>query len=221
MNKKIFILMTVLFLLAAKGYCRKKVRNNELLFSGDAKKSVVLHMKSYCISPKQPFNNPNTINSRFVEYDIKVINTSKNTTKKFQLQYRDMTIVAGRHGSEHTVKCLFNKGFHKQNLTFNKRPHKLNFAVIGTLTIDGVSFDDMVLAQGHTSFSNNWWFGGKNCKYLNSGYNINAVNCTATDKKTTWCFFRGHVDADFNGGTHIDSTGTYEVRVWNKKCVLD
>ncbi len=221
MNKKIFILMAVLFLLAAKGYCRKNIHRNYLMFFGDVdKKPIVMKIKSHCVSPKQPFHNPDTITSRQHE--------SEEADDAFQLhtshvQYQQMLVLAGRHGSKHTVSCLFNKGFKKQNFTFNKRPHKLNFAVTGTLTIDGVSFDDMVLAQGNQFFRNNWWFGGKNCQHLlnlsNDEPDIDGVNCTARDKKTTWCFFRGTVNKKFDH-KHIDSTNANFVRIMKKKCVL-
>ncbi|MCY4178063.1 MAG: hypothetical protein OXD32_06165, partial [Endozoicomonadaceae bacterium] len=180
-------------------------------------KSVILQVKHYCVSLGQPFQNPDTI----ISVLAKKYETDVSSGKVEQREYQNLSIQAGRHGSKNTVSCLFGKGFEKQNFTYYKRPHKLNFAVTGTLTIDGVSFDDMVLAQGHTVFTNNWWFGGKHCRYLNKRHNIHAVNCTAADNKTTWCFFRGRINTKFKGGKYVNDTFPNEVRVWHKKCIID
>ncbi len=217
MNKKIFTLMSTLFLVTTNSYCHKKKSHyNDLFFSDYIKNPIVMQVQSHCISKNQPYHNPDKIVStpdtfQDVDYDGNPINP----------EYQVITIVAGRHGSGKTVSCLEKKGFKDKNFTFGEVPHKLNFAVIGTLTIDGVSFDDMVLAQGHTFFSNNWWFGGKHCKSLNSGaYYIDAVNCIARDRKTTWCFLRGRINAYVNG-VYVDSIPPNEVRVLNEKCNID
>ncbi|MCY4329887.1 MAG: hypothetical protein OXC48_07410, partial [Endozoicomonadaceae bacterium] len=77
-----------------------------------------------------------------------------------------LNIRAGRKGSKEVVKCVQKQNKNEwmiftNTFTFAKKPNKLNFAVQGTLTIDGVVFDDIVLAQGHHGATNNWWFGGK------------------------------------------------------------
>ena len=214
MNKNILILTLMIFLGATKSYCHKKIQNNEIKFSHDAR-SVELSIKQFCGAPDQDHQEyPKKITAQL--YKKVTVNTYDNTETDFF--YLIMSIRAGRHATKYTADCLFNQGFKNGNFTFNKRPKKLNFAVKGSLYVDGVRFNNMVLAQGHTLFSNNWWFGGKPCKILNTKHHhVNAVNCRSADKKVTWCFLRGHVDNDIDG-KHIKSTATNEVIIHKAPC---
>ena len=106
-----------------------------------------------------------------------------------------LNIKAGRHGSRHIWACIKKKlslenesdNELSKHFTYDKIPKKLNFSVNGVLTINGVHFDKIVLAQGHYLTVNDWWFGGKNCK--TNPYH-DAVSCRSRDGRT-WCFIRG------------------------------
>ncbi|MCY4178066.1 MAG: hypothetical protein OXD32_06180, partial [Endozoicomonadaceae bacterium] len=127
MNKKIFTLISTLFLVTTNSYCHKKKSHyNDLFFSDYIKNPIVMQVQSHCISKNQPYHNPDKIVStpdtfQDVDYDGNPINP----------EYQVITIVAGRHGSGKTVSCLEKKGFKDKNFTFGEVPHKLNFAVIG------------------------------------------------------------------------------------------
>lgn len=99
----------------------------------------------------------------------------------------------GRHGSEEVANWFIGKVAPDQT-TFNDTPDLLNFAFVGELVLNlrgdffGAStpvkctFERVVIAQGHSGATNNWWFGGSNCK--NTG--VNKVECHGSyinDKK--------------------------------------
>ncbi|MCY4329536.1 MAG: hypothetical protein OXC48_05585 [Endozoicomonadaceae bacterium] len=152
MNKKIFILMSILFLVTVKSYC-KKVHNNTINFT--YANSVSLKITAHTISGGQPFHHQDQ--DTIVASPASIGYVDAYTGKQSSVSYLQLTINAGRHGSDHPVKRLFDDmGFKKENFTVHKRPGKLNFAVIGVLTVDGTSFDDMVLAQGNKGLTNNW-----------------------------------------------------------------
>lgn len=88
----------------------------------------------------------------------------------------------GRHGTTDTAKW-FNLQIAPNQTTFNHAADQLNFAMIGNLVFEltggiffdrkeSFIFDSIVLAQGKSG-GNNWWFGGKNCKYIGG----NMVEC--------------------------------------------
>jgi hypothetical protein len=101
-------------------------------------------------------------------------------TDSFTRSNPTMTYSIGRKGTSDVADWFTARISSSQN-TFNHDPGKLNFAFIGTLTfkilIDGISstyiFENIALAQGHKSSSNNWWFGGKKCSNIGS----NTVRC--------------------------------------------
>ena len=71
----------------------------------------------------------------------------------------------------------------------NVPPHHLNFAVqfldlgITFLHLPAVVFKlkDFRTGQGHTGFTNNWWFGGPTCTYWQIGKDLNRYDCVTTD----------------------------------------
>jgi len=98
-----------------------------------------------------------------------------------------MSFCVGRKSSDKTAKW-FNDRIRADQTTFNHTADKLNFAFIGVLklTLTGgflenaektFVFKDIVIAQGHTGASNNWWFGGKHGSH--TGINQILVNGTA------------------------------------------
>lgn len=106
----------------------------------------------------------------------------------------------GRKGSSKVANWFASRISSSQN-TFDKNPGDLNFAFLGDLTLtlnlkqpdptgsyrQTVVFDDIVLAQGHSGSTNNWWFGGKNCHYDKD----NMVYCagTATTGQRVFAYF--------------------------------
>lgn len=92
-------------------------------------------------------------------------------------QYDDLDFSIGRHGSKEVADWFVSATSDGQgnggNTFHQERPDKLNFALKGDLelvlgdwngTAGGrvnitANFKDVVLAQGHTGASNNWWLG--------------------------------------------------------------
>lgn len=117
---------------------------------------------------------------------------------------------AGRESSEKTAEW-FNDRIKASQNTFHRAAQKMNFAFLGTLelTIRGgilggktetFTFPKVVLAQGSTGVSNNWWFGGQNC----SRSGPNNVVCRGTcsqGRDVSFVFQRGD-----NGVTLIEIT---------------
>lgn len=112
----------------------------------------------------------------------------------------ELTFRIGRSGSE-DVADWFNDRVPPSQTTFNHDAGKLNFAFLGTLvlTIKGgilgdaqetYKFQNVALAQGHAGSSNNWWFGGQNCAYIEN----NQVICQGENSKgdpASFVFLRG------------------------------
>ena len=105
----------------------------------------------------------------------------------------EMTFSIGRHKTKEVADWWTNIiGITADKCTFNKTPDELNFAMIGDLELNvkgGVfgnegcvlRFTDIALAQGNYAASNNWWFGGKNCKNIassESARNLGQVSVT-------------------------------------------
>jgi len=121
-----------------------------------------------------------------------------------------LTFSVGRKGSGSVAKW-FNNQIPASQTTFNHTADDLNFAFIGTLTLaitGGVlgdnqeicRFSDVALAQGHTGASNNWWFGGKNCSYIQA----NQVTGTGTSESgdpVSFVFLRGGNNVNVVGAT--------------------
>ncbi|MCG8552589.1 MAG: hypothetical protein MI799_19470 [Desulfobacterales bacterium] len=115
-----------------------------------------------------------------------------------------MTFRVGRKGSEETA-AWFNNKVPAAQTTFNHTAGKLNFAFLGTLTLeltggilgggkDTYTFSNIGIAQGHSGTSNNWWFGGQNCANISG----NRVSCNGIDTKgnpVSFVFLRGGNDA--------------------------
>lgn len=98
-----------------------------------------------------------------------------------------MTWSIGRRESS-TVGDWWKSNISANQNTFNDNPRELNFAFLGTLTLelsggilktnrDTYTLTDIAIAQGHAApTTNNWWFGGKNCVHQSG----NKVKCTGT-----------------------------------------
>lgn len=115
--------------------------NNEFQFqaqTSDIKLNFV-YANDYIVSDGQPFSG------------VKTSSAGDTLT---------ITIKAGRHG---TARCAdwfdsFVSGQYSRmihTLGGDNKPDKLNFAIKGTLTIDGEEFS-ICLGQGHHDSNNNW-----------------------------------------------------------------
>lgn len=103
----------------------------------------------------------------------------------------------GRKGSPDVANWFSNKIKPNEN-TFNSNPGDLNFALFGTLTLSfggpvaqKYTFSNIMLAQGKSGSTNNWWFGGQNCTNKSN----HTVSCNDDDNTTSFSFCRGGVDA--------------------------
>jgi hypothetical protein len=119
-----------------------------------------------------------------------------------------LTFNIGRKGSSDTANW-FNSRVASYQTTFNHGAGELNFAFLGTLkmTIKGgifgggqesFTFGDVAFAQGHSGASNNWWFGGKECVYIQN----NQVVCKGVNSKgaaISFVFLRGGNDVSAVG----------------------
>lgn len=126
-------------------------------------------------------------------------NIHKGLTKHFGSD-GEMTFRVGRKSSK-DVAYKFTDEVKASQTTFNHDPGDLNFAFFGTLelkitggilgrNVDVFTFADIAIAQGSAGLSNNWWFGGKNCKYIGN----NTVSCMGTSKSgmaVEFKFYRG------------------------------
>ncbi|MCY4330569.1 MAG: hypothetical protein OXC48_10920 [Endozoicomonadaceae bacterium] len=194
---KIFLVFCcfVCFFTGNCAYTHTKIRDNKIYFTGDTT-SVNFQITSACITQKQPFDK---------------------TT--YTISPNGLKIKAGRKGSKKVVKCIRkvnnNHSIFKNNFTFAKNPGTLNFAIQGTLTINGVKFSNIILAQGHHYSTNNWWFGGKNCMHFFS-YNNNSesVDCTSDNGKASWCFTHGVTWS-------LSRTSPYKIKLTKKLCSLE
>ncbi|KAF9256626.1 hypothetical protein L218DRAFT_1007178 [Marasmius fiardii PR-910] len=113
------------------------------------------------------------------------------------VQDQKFVFTCGRHGTS-DVASFWNTNIPPNNNTFGHTAGDLNFAFLGTLVLAfwtpqgrrTVTFLDMGFAQGHSGSTNNWWFGGKNCKHEGD----NKVTCTGTDQNgnsVKFTFLRG------------------------------
>lgn len=87
-------------------------------------------------------------------------------------------IKASRHHSPDVAgwfKTKVDSGHAIGTNTIDGMPSELNFAFMGNMTFDyeGTTYSgkDIVIAQGHSGFRNNWWLGGPHMK----GKSIPAV----------------------------------------------
>lgn len=100
----------------------------------------------------------------------------------------------GRKGSKKVAEW-FSRQVNKNNTTFNHNPDDLNFAMLGTLVLEFqnnkiFTFNNIVLAQGHSAGSNNWWFGGTDCHNI-GGNKVNTVVKSNKGPLNEFIFLRG------------------------------
>lgn len=157
------------------------------------------------------------IGGNFIIQDLKISPgqdpENKNVVKQKKKIDADgkMTFPVGRHGTD-IVANWWKEHISAQHSTFNHDPSDLNFAFIGKLTLvldlgDGeletYVFPDIALGQGHSSKSNNWWFGGKSRNHIGD----NKVTCEgkSAEHKLLVTFRRG--------GNSVDEIEIVEVKV--------
>lgn len=113
------------------------------------------------------------ISVKFTKTDACV--SSKQQLVKIYSKDQSVIVLAGRHASKSAADC-FNNWIPASKTIFQHSPKKLNFAVKGTLNIiiaitstqypqfRDYTFQNIVLGQGHSFITNNWWFGGSSCE---------------------------------------------------------
>lgn len=127
------------------------------------------------------------------------------------IQNSQLAFSVGRRGSEE-VAAWFNEkvsGYNDPSLngdrtTFDHTAGDLNFAFSGTLVLQivgeqypqgiQVEFPEVLIAQGSTMFSNNWWFGQKSGQHTQDSDGSNTVltiGNTADGRQVYASFLRG------------------------------
>lgn len=120
-------------------------------------------------------------------------------------------LMVGRSGSA-KVANWFNdqmSGYNSDSVngdrtTFDHTADKLNFAFVGQLDLtiqnaqmpqgETVTFSNVGIAQGSTTFSNNWWFGqtcGQHTKDSDGSNSILALGTTEEGEMVYASFLRG------------------------------
>ena len=114
--------------------------------------------------------------------------------------FSSISFYVGRRGSRQ-VADFWKSNFKSSESTFNHDPDRLNFAFLGTLTLnltggvleeheDTYTIDDVGIAQGSSLLSNNWWFGGKNGVYVD-GNNVRLSGRSTSGFSVNFYFRRG------------------------------
>lgn len=107
-----------------------------------------------------------------------------------------MAFCVGRSQSV-AVANWFNDKIPSANTTFNHTAGELHFAFLGTLELtvkgedgyDTFTFSNIALAQGYKN-SNNWWFGGLNCSYIQN-HQVSAQGTNSNGDTVHFDFLRG------------------------------
>lgn len=106
----------------------------------------------------------------------------------------------GRKATKAVAQWFNGQCSPKSNTAFGHRAKKLNFAFLGSLHLRvvqestnhqfEVKFDDILIGQGSSGSSNNWWFGGRICTKVSSG-KIAANGSTDDRHNFRFTFLRG------------------------------
>lgn len=126
----------------------------------------------------------------------------KGLTQTYTGNSGSMSFSVGRQASTGVAKWFADRIAASQN-TFNDEPGELNFAFLGTLAItltggplgsnrDVYTIKDVAVAQGSAGGRNNWWFGGKSCKYK-SGNIVDCGGKSSAGYEVHFHFLRGGV----------------------------
>ena len=106
---------------------------------------------------------------RNISFNARIYATSGQPTGKASGQGDWVNVQAGRKAST-TLARVVNAYLNPRHAsTFGHTAGKLNFLAIGSLSysLKGSRYTvsgDAWFAQGRSGSSNNWWFGGRNCK---------------------------------------------------------
>lgn len=118
----------------------------------------------------------------------------------------------GRKESESVARWFNNTLNTAKCTTFGHAAGSLNFAFIGNLSLtirnnktgnqSSVLFNNVVMAQGHSGSSNNWWFGGKSAYFLGSD-RVSLFGEHGKDEKKTLICRRGGNDVNVIDVEHV------------------
>ncbi len=138
-----------------------KIHGNEVHFDMPGLQGFTFQETSHSITGGQPYKGVNS----------KVDKPGKGV----------IVVNAGRENSDGPATWFMENVGSGQTLACDSKgsaPKKLNFAVLGTLTLEltGKSIDckDVLIGQGHFGANNNWWMGGKNM----SGAHVSLTGAT-------------------------------------------
>lgn len=139
----------LLLLASAPGHATS-THDNEVFFAMPGLQKFTFTETSHSVTKGQPYGG---------------------VTSKVDKKGKGLIVVnAGRSGSTEVAGWFMGNVAAGQTLVCDSKgsaPDKLNFAVLGTLTLEltgqpQIVCEDVLIAQGHFGANNNWWMGGKN-----------------------------------------------------------
>jgi hypothetical protein len=139
----------LLLLASAPGYATS-THDNKVFFAMPGLQGFTFTETSHSVTKGQPYGG---------------------VTSKVEKKGQGLIVVnAGRSGSTGVATWFMANVAAGQTLVCDSKgsaPNQLNFAVLGTLTLEltgqaPIVCEDVLVAQGHFGVNNNWWMGGKN-----------------------------------------------------------
>ena len=151
----------LMLLASAPGYATS-THENEVFFAMPGLQKFTFTEKSHSVTKGQPYGG---------------------VTSKVDKKGQGLIVVnAGRFGSTEVADWFMKNVGAGQTLACDSKgsaPNKLNFAVLGTLTLEltgqsPIVCEDVLIGQGHFGVNNNWWMGGKNM----TGFHVSLSGAT-------------------------------------------
>ncbi len=153
----------LLSLLAAAPGHATSIHANEVFFAMPGLQGFTFTETSHSVTKGQPYKGVTSSVDKKGQGVI-VVNAGRSGSKEVA------TWFMGNVGSGQTLVCD-SKG---------SAPDKLNFAVLGTLTLQlagqsPIVCEDILIGQGHFGVNNNWWMGGKNMSGVHVSFSGGTV----------------------------------------------
>jgi hypothetical protein len=162
MKLRCLLTLGLLSLLAAAPGHATSIHANEVFFAMPGLQGFTFTATSHSVTKGQPYK-PGTSRVDKPGQGVIVVNAGRSKSEDVA------TWFMGKVASGQTLACD-SKG---------SAPRELNFAVLGTLTLElngqsPIVCEDVVIGQGSFGLNNNWWMGGKNM----SGVHVSLSGAT-------------------------------------------
>jgi hypothetical protein len=150
MKLRCLLTLGLLSVLAAAPGHATSIHANDVFFAMPGLQGFTFTETSHSVTEGQPYK-PGTSRVDKPGQGIIVVNAGRSKSEDVATWFMENV------GSGQTVVCDSKKSL----------PEKLNFAVLGTLTLElkgqsPIVCEDVLIGQGHFGANNNWWVGGKN-----------------------------------------------------------